>query len=77
MMFGMFLLWGALIGLVVWGLGTLFPRLNRSRKTMECDLTALAILARRYARGDIDREEYELIRADLQKSEDAADGIDP
>ncbi|MBX0328383.1 SHOCT domain-containing protein [Oscillochloris sp. ZM17-4] len=48
----MLLIWVGVIALVVWGLSGLFPR----SRTAEPD--ALAILRRRYASGEISREEY-------------------
>jgi putative membrane protein len=56
----MILFWGILIGgvtLVV----RLILSLGRDRKSTD----ALAILKQRYARGEIDREEYERMRKEL------------
>jgi putative membrane protein len=61
MMIAMILFWGVLIGgvaLVV----KLILSLGRDKKTAE----ALAILKQRYARGDIDRGEYERMRKEIQ-----------
>lgn len=52
-MLAMMMLWVGVIVLVIWGLSSLFPR---SRTTTEPD--ALEIVQRRYARGEISREEY-------------------
>ncbi len=49
----MLFVWIGVIALVIWGLSGLFPR---SRATTEPD--ALEIVRRRYARGEISREEY-------------------
>ncbi|HMO58161.1 MAG TPA: SHOCT domain-containing protein [Roseiflexaceae bacterium] len=49
----MILIWLGVIALVVWGVSALFPR---SRATSEPD--AFEIVRRRYARGEISREEY-------------------
>ncbi len=60
----MLLFWGliilAIVALVKWLSGK-SPIAERPR-----DKTALEILQDRYARGEIDREEYEQKRADLQ-----------
>jgi len=69
MMFGMFLLWGVLIALAVWAVTRLFPRHGRSSDLDEQELGAEEILARRYARGEISREEYELMKRDIGQGE--------
>ncbi len=60
----MLLFWGLIIlaiaALVKWRSGT-----SRTSEHSR-DRTALEILQERYARGEIDREEYEQKRADLQ-----------
>ena len=61
MMIAMILFWGIVIGgvaLVV----RLILTLGRDKKTAE----ALAILKQRYARGEIDRGEYERMRKEIQ-----------
>jgi putative membrane protein len=61
MMIAMILFWGIVIGgvaLVV----KLILSLGRDKKTTE----ALAILKQRYARGEIDRGEYERMRKEIQ-----------
>lgn len=52
------LFWGGLIALVVWAV----RRLSRSRTPDN----ALAILKERFARGEIDQQEYEKRKAALQ-----------
>lgn len=49
----MLFVWVGVIALVIWGLSSLFPR---NRATVEPD--AIEIVRRRYARGEISREEY-------------------
>lgn len=75
MMFGMFLIWAVLIALVVWGVSALFPhRTQAARIGIDDDkLSARDILDRRYARGEIAREDYDLMRQDidLRSSEDS------
>lgn len=62
----MLLFWGGLIILAIWVLSALFPRNGtRSTRSTDQDLNARQILDRRYARGEITREQYELIQQDL------------
>lgn len=62
----MVLFWGALIAGAIWLVRTLFPsgqKWNKSEGPRE--LNASETLDNRYARGEIDREEYELKKGDL------------
>ncbi|MCD6290385.1 MAG: SHOCT domain-containing protein [Anaerolineae bacterium] len=59
----MLLFWGGLIALAVWTARELFGR--RQQRMLSDPLDPREILAERYARGDISREEYELILRDL------------
>jgi putative membrane protein len=59
----MLLLWG----LVILGLVALVRWLAQSGSGKTQEKTALDILKERYARGEIDREEYEQKRTDLEK----------
>lgn len=52
-MAAMLFVWIGVIALIIWGLSGLFPR---NRATTELD--ALEIVRRRFARGEISREEY-------------------
>lgn len=64
----MLVFWTAIIGLVVWSVRSRSeggPRPDSSK-------TALDILAERYARGEIDEEEYRLRRATIQASDATA-----
>ncbi len=65
----MLIFWVGLIGLAVWLVSALFPR-NGPRSTFPADQAqgAHEILDRRYARGEITREQYELMKQDLQGS---------
>jgi putative membrane protein len=58
----MVLFWGALIALAVWLVRALFPQASQplARSTPD-DLSAREILDRRYARGELSREEYDLM----------------
>jgi putative membrane protein len=63
----MILFWVGLIALAVWLVGTLFGR-NGRRVTPSGDheLSAREILDQRYARGELTREQYELMKQDLE-----------
>ena len=52
--------WGVIIGLVVWAIRSLRPSGDRSAG-------ALSILNERFARGEIDQQEYEQRKAALQR----------
>ena len=61
MIFGMFwmvIFWGAIIWLVIWGVG----QVSGGRRSED---TPLDIARTRYARGDITREQFEQLRHDL------------
>ena len=63
MIFGgiwMILFWGAIIGLAVWGIRTLAARGDKAAEE-----NAYEILRRRYARGEITKEQFEAIKAAL------------
>ncbi len=65
MLFGgiwMVVFWAAVIWLIVWGVSQL-GRGGRARD----DESALDIARRRYARGEITREEFEQLRQDLAR----------
>lgn len=57
----MALFWIGIVALVVWGLSNLFP--GRQLRT---EPDALEILRRRFANGEISREEFEQARVALQ-----------
>lgn len=62
----MLLFWGGLIALVVFTVRTLSGA-NRNQDTKApSEETALDILKRRYAQGEIDKAEYEAIRRDIE-----------
>ncbi|MDZ7752909.1 MAG: SHOCT domain-containing protein [Gammaproteobacteria bacterium] len=65
----MWILWLVIIGLVVWAVAALAGGTGRAR-SIEAPppaKSALEILEERYARGDIDREEFEQKKADLRR----------
>ena len=59
---GMFLMWGALLALVAGGAALLFHLASGARVPVQsATLTARQVLDERLARGEITREEYDLI----------------
>ncbi len=58
---GMLLLWAGVIALVVWGLSGLFPRGRQAEPDV------MDILRRRYASGEISREDYERMLSDVRR----------
>ena len=56
----MILFWGVIIGLVVWGV-----RHYRRNNCQASGNSALDIVKARYARGEINREQFEQIKKDL------------
>jgi uncharacterized membrane protein len=61
----MFLFWALLIGLAVWAVGALFPAAGRLTGSTTQNLTAHQIIDSRYARGELSREQYELMKQDI------------
>lgn len=72
------LLWIGFIVLGVWVIAKLFPGAGGNQRQQEATIehsrspepapdTALQILQRRYARGELTKEEYETIRHDLSQ----------
>ncbi len=62
----MLLFWGGLIALVFWGVKSLISS-NQHSNNAPHSLNAHEILDQRYARGEIDRDEYETIKEDLAR----------
>ncbi|MFC2068704.1 SHOCT domain-containing protein [Chloroflexota bacterium] len=63
MLFGgvwMLIFWGGLIGLIVWGIIKLTKRGDNTPINISLD-----IVKQRYARGEINKEEFEQIKKDL------------
>ncbi len=69
MIFGLFLLlvfWGGLIALAIWLVKSMFGSSQRlSGISQSSELSAGEILDQRYARGEITREQYELMKQDI------------
>ena len=59
----MTVLWVAVIGLVVWAVAALFPRGRTGQEPRE---RPEDILDRRFARGELDAEEYREMREELR-----------
>lgn len=67
----MLLFWGGVIALAVWLVSLLFPgAASHSTSTLDGNgrkgETALEILKKRYARGELSRQEYQQMREDLE-----------
>jgi putative membrane protein len=69
MIFGLVLMlvfWGGLIALAIWLVKSLFTGSQRfSGTNQDREQTAGEIIDMRYARGEITREQYELMKSDL------------
>jgi putative membrane protein len=61
----MVLVWGGLLALGIWLVGVLFPRAGRQQPVDETTMSARQILDRRYARGELSREQYQVMVRDL------------
>ena len=63
----MIIFWGALIALAVWLVKSVFPnKVQTPSHPPDKNSEAREILDWRYARGEITREEYELMKQDIQ-----------
>ena len=66
-LFFMIIFWGALIALAVWLVRSIFPNKAQSPSSPPGkDSNAHEILDERYARGEITRDQYELMKQDIQ-----------
>ncbi|NIT54819.1 MAG: hypothetical protein GWN00_00810 [Aliifodinibius sp.] len=64
----MILFWGGLIVFAIWLVKTLFTSGQiSSNGTRRVETSARRILDKRFARGEITREIYELMKSDLEK----------
>jgi putative membrane protein len=62
----MLIFWGGLILLAVWLVRALFStNASRDRNADDNNLNARQILDQRYARGEINREQYEIMKQDI------------
>ena len=69
MMVGMVLFWGAILALAIWGVNILFPPQHESQPDPDREVASLEVLSARYARGEITREQFDLLRRDLEADE--------
>jgi len=65
-LFMMAIFWIALIGAVLWLFSNLFPKYGDEPNNDLSD-TDIVILKKRYAQGEITKEEFEVMRVDLEK----------
>ena len=63
----MLIFWVVVIGLGVWLLANLFPKISTNTSPQNAPDSPVEILKRRYARGEISREEYERMRQELEQ----------
>lgn len=61
----MIIFWVVIIGAGIWIIAELFPKGGSSPLT-KADDDAFAILKKRYAQGELSKEEYESVRHDLE-----------
>jgi putative membrane protein len=59
--------WIVIIAAALWLLGNLFPKNSHSQLPSSTGESAVDILKRRYARGEISKAEYETMRHDLEQ----------
>jgi putative membrane protein len=59
--------WIVIIAAAVWLLGYLFPRKDTTQPSGSANETAVDILEKRYARGELSREEFKGMRQDLER----------
>jgi len=65
-LFGMVLVWILLIAGSVWLIKALFSgNINKTSENKNQEEQAIEILNKRYARGELNKDEYEIIKKDL------------
>lgn len=64
----MLIFWVLLITLGIWLVKVIMSNDNRRQASDRGNLSPREILDQRYARGEIDREQYEMMKRDLEKS---------
>jgi putative membrane protein len=62
----MWLFWIGLIALCIWLIVSIFPG-TKSVSEQDSEATAIDILQRRYARGELTTDQYAVMRNDLDK----------
>ncbi len=63
----MVLFWAVIVGLGVWLLGQIFPGKKEGSIEVDRSESPIAILKKRFARGEISQAEYEEIRHGLEQ----------
>jgi putative membrane protein len=66
----MILFWIGIIGLILWGLKSLLTSERALQRPSHLPSSPLEIVQARYARGEISRDEYLALVADLQSTDD-------
>jgi len=64
----MIIVWAVVTGMSIWLVASLFPRTNNLPESDQTDDDALSILKRRYASGELSKEEFETLRRHLEQS---------
>ena len=64
----MAIFWIGIIAAAIWLLSNLFPKNNTTDTTNGDGETAVSILQKRYARGEINKEQFEQMRHELEPS---------
>ncbi len=64
-MWFMVIIWIAIIAVIIWAIVAITQKPERSTDPADPDNTALEVLKKRYARGEIEKEEYEAKKKDL------------
>ena len=64
----MAIFWIGIIAAAIWLLSNLFPKNNTTDTTNGDGETAVSILQKRYARGEINKEQFEQMRQELEPS---------
>ncbi len=62
----MLVFWGGLVFLAVWLVKSVFSSRGSNMSNAPKEMNAQEILAQRYARGEITRDQYEMMKRDLQ-----------
>ena len=63
----MIIFWGILILLAIWLVSLLFPAARKSEPDDNRSLSAVDILKKRYARGELSQEEYQQMLETIQQ----------
>jgi putative membrane protein len=59
--------WIVIVVAAIWLVGNLFPRSDRGQSPANAPESAVDIVKRRYARGEISKDEFEAIRHSLEQ----------